>query len=117
MAAFEQIYATNKLSSELPELCLMIGVEKLFDTYPFYRVRAFLNKQEVPMHLLTDPGWVLPLLLNQAKTGSEYMVDITQFNGKWRTMTFRKNGKERPDGWTLSGSTFCGSNERRQVPE
>ncbi len=116
MSNFEQIYATNEINSELPELCLMLGVEKLFDMYPFYRVRAFLNQQEVPSHLLGEPDWVLPLLLNQAAVGAEYHVDMTQFNGKWRTLTFRKDGEEKPDGWTLVKSTFCGSHERRQVP-
>lgn len=116
MSNFEQIYATNELDAELPELCLMIGVEKLLKRHPFCRVRAFLNNQEVPPQLLGDPGWVLPLLLNQAAVGSEYHVDMTQFNGKWETLTFRKNGEEKPDGWRLVKSTVCGSHDRRHVP-
>lgn len=114
--SFEQIYALNEIDAELPQQCLMIGVERLLNRHPFYRVRAYLDEQEVPAGVLANPGWILPMLLKKAKIGASYEVDMTQFNGKWETRTFRKNGKEKPDGWVLVRSTYCGSHERRMVP-
>lgn len=97
MPNFENVYAKNEIITDLPELCLMIWVERLFPNL-FSSVKADLNGNEIPASLQIEPGWVFPLLLESAPDGSTYNVNILFFKAKSCTLEFKKRGGE----WRLA---------------